>query len=179
MIRVLAAVVVAAGVAGCGPGPSPAPPSARVTVTSTAPRASVPAATPSPAVALPDRALTPGAARSDLAEVCPHVSAALEAARPSAAVKARVYAEYGIPRSRWHLFRVDHDIPLGLDGENVIANLWPQDYAQSLNKDRVEDALHAWVCAAPGAAGQARLARAQAAIASKWTDAETVLGISA
>ena len=191
MIRVLAAaaVVLAAAVAGCTPAPSPAPPP-----TGTVPTAGITRAVPTPPaplasataraslispVAEPDRTLTPGAAGSSLAEICPDVAAALEAARPSTAVKAKVYAEYGIPAAQRHLYRVDHDIPLGLDGQNVMANLWPQPYAQSLKKDRVEDALHNWVCAVSGQAAQERLARAQAAIADRWTTAETVLGISA
>ena len=183
MIRVLGAVLLAAAAAGCAPSPSPSPPPAGTAVTVSA--SATPAITravptppaPLPSAALPDRTLTPGAAGSSLAEICPHVSTALEAARPDAAMKAAVYAEYSIPPARRHLFRIDHLDPLALDGQNVMANLWPQPLAESLRKDKVEDALHAWVCAAAGAAAQARLGEAQAAISHDWTAAETVLGI--
>jgi hypothetical protein len=51
--------------------------------------------------------VTPGAAGTVLAAICPTVSAALEAHRPSTAVKDEVYAEYGIPASQQHLYRID------------------------------------------------------------------------
>src|SRR5690349_18629637 len=44
----------------------------------------------------PPRPVTPGAAGHSLPAVCPLVSVALEARRPSTAVKDQVYAEYGI-----------------------------------------------------------------------------------
>src|SRR4051812_40606846 len=45
---------------------------------------------------LPNHHLTPGADGHSFAQVCPHVSAALENGRPSTAVKNQVYAAYHI-----------------------------------------------------------------------------------
>jgi hypothetical protein len=107
--------------------------------------------------------VTPGAAGSNLAAICPVVSAALEARRPSTAVKDEVYAEYGIPPSQHHLYRIDHLVPLELDGRNTVRNLWPQPVRASLAKDGLENTLHSMVCA-----GQITLASAQRAIRANW-----------
>jgi hypothetical protein len=136
-------------------------------------------ATPAPATpgpsgyALPDRTLTPGAGTNDLAQICPHVDPAIEAARPSAAAKTRVYAAYGIPAGQRHLYVVDHLVSLSVGGENVQANEWPQPVAQAKAKDRVEAALHTWVCAHPG-----QLAAAQRAEAANWATALDTLGVA-
>jgi hypothetical protein len=108
----------------------------------------------------------PGAAGTVLAAICPTVSAALEAHRPSTAVKDEVYAEYGIPAGQQHLYRIDHLVPLELDGRNSIRNLWPQPVKTSYAKDRLENTLHSMVCA-----GQITLASAQRAIRTNWARA--------
>jgi hypothetical protein len=104
--------------------------------------------------------------RLSLTAICPTVSAALEARRPSTAVKNKVYAEYGIPAGRHHLYRIDHLVPLELDGKNSIRNLWPQRIGASRAKDRLEYALHSMVCV-----GQITLASAQRAIRTNWVRA--------
>jgi hypothetical protein len=85
------------------------------------------------------------------------------------------YPAYGVPASA--KTELDHLVSLELGGANDASNLWPESPPTPNPKDKVENALHDWVCAAPGAAGQARLARAQAAIASDWLTAERVLGV--
>lgn len=111
----------------------------------------------------PPHRVTPGAGRHSLAAICPAVSAALEAARPSMAVRNEVFAEYGIPASQYHRYRIDHLVPLELDGSNSIRNLWPQLVGAARAKDRLENALHSMVCS-----GQITLASAQRAISGNW-----------
>ena len=146
-------------VAAASPTPTPVP-----VATQTAPPA-VLAAAPS-GWGRPPGAVTPGAAGHSLAAICPAVSAALEAARPSLAVRDLVFAHYGIAPGQRHRFRIDHLIPLELDGSNGIRNLWPQPVRASHAKDRLEDKLHAMVCA-----GQITLAKAQRAIRTNWARA--------
>ena len=114
----------------------------------------------------PPAAVTPGGAGHSLAEICPVVSAALEAARPSAAVRDLVFAHYGIGPGQRHRFRIDHLVPLELDGSNGARNLWPQPVRASHAKDRLEARLHDLVCA-----GQITLANAQRAIRANWVRA--------
>ena len=72
-------------------------------------------------------------------------------------------------------FEEDHLIPLALGGAAADArNLWPQrreaaDGWTAANKDRLENALHARVCA-----GEVPLAQAQQAVARDWTAAYTL-----
>jgi hypothetical protein len=115
---------------------------------------------------LPARSITPGAGELSLAAICPSVSATLEARRPSTSVKDEVYDEYGIAAGQRHRYRIDHLVPLELDGSNSIRNLWPQLIAASRAKDRLEDTLHSMVCA-----GKITLADAQHAIATNWVRA--------
>ena len=131
---------------------------------------------------LPDARCTPGA-------VDPAVTAAVlcspgyrtSAYRPPASDTDRfkhdeAYPAYGLAGTvRTEL---DHLVSLELGGSNDARNLWPQSPPSPNSKDRIEGALHRWVCAVSGAAGQARLARAQTAIASNWMSAEAVLGIA-
>ena len=72
---------------------------------------------------------------------------------------------------------LDHLISIELGGANDAANLWPELGPIPNPKDTVENALHAWVCAAAGAEAEARLHDAQVAIAADWTTAEQTLGI--
>jgi hypothetical protein len=90
----------------------------------------------------------------------------LEARRPTTAVKDQVYTEYGITPGQRHRYRIDHLVPLELDGSNSIRNLWPQPLRASRTKDRLENTLHSMVCA-----GQITLARAQRAIRTNWVRA--------
>jgi hypothetical protein len=115
---------------------------------------------------LPDPMLTPGASLTiDAATVCqPGYSKSVR--HTSGKLKASIYREYGLDRAVSH-FEVDHLISLELGGADVAANLWPQSYdTETWNahtKDKLEDRLHALVCA-----GRLRLEQAQRDIATDW-----------
>lgn len=117
----------------------------------------------------PDPSCTPGDVHGTaLADICPHVDPALEAARPTQRVKDQVYALYGITSRKPGQYEIDHVVPLELDGANTVNNLWPEpnDHPSSraLNsKDLLENRLHALVCA-----GTVPLTTAQQAIARDW-----------
>jgi hypothetical protein len=117
-------------------------------------------------IALPRRALTPGAVRPvQLAELCntqdldndPPVTPTLEQA---------VLQEYGIAASAEKNYALDYLITPELGGSNSIQNLWPQPYSSTWNarvKDQLEDHLHVLVCQ-----GKIQLTTAQNDIASDW-----------
>lgn len=91
-------------------------------------------------------------------------------------VKQQVYAAYGIAKHKPGDYEVDHLISLQLGGSNSVRNLWPEPYkTKPINayvKDRIENKLHALVCA-----GQLDLRTAQAMIAQNWPLAyETYIG---
>ena len=182
----LAAVALCAAACTAAPPSTPAP---SVTPVS-APHSSA-QGTPSPSPAgtfpadwpLPDRVLTPGAVTSatDTSRICPHVDPALEAARPTSAEKAQVYAAYGLsypqPSGEYEL---DHLVPIELGGQpDSAANEFPErndtpDPAMIAkwhlspafvhnSKDILEDTLHYLVCS-----GRVPLNVAQQAIASDW-----------
>jgi hypothetical protein len=111
---------------------------------------------------LPNHHLTPGAWGHDIAQVCPHVDPALEAGRPSTAVKNQVYAEYGITHHVYGQYEIDHLVPLELDGSNSKANLWPEPGLHN-PKDVLENRLHYLVCG-----HKVSLATAQHAIDTDW-----------
>ena len=115
---------------------------------------------------VPARSVTPGSGELSTAAICPSVSAALEERRPSTAVKDEVYDEYGIAAGQRYRYRIDHLVPLELDGSNSIRNLWPQLIGASRAKDRLEDTLHSMVCAE-----KITLAAAQYAIRTNWVRA--------
>jgi hypothetical protein len=72
---------------------------------------------------------------------------------------------------------LDHLVSLELGGANDASNLWVEPGPIPNPKDTIENALHAWVCAASGQAAETRLHDAQQAIAADWLTAEHVLGI--
>src|SRR5882672_5431590 len=114
----------------------------------------------------PDATLTPGAVlTTDAATVCqPGYSKSVR--HTSGKLKAAIYREYRLDKSESH-FEVDHLISLELGGADVATNLWPQSYDtepwNAHTKDRLEDRLHALVCA-----GRLPLERAQREIAADW-----------
>lgn len=62
-------------------------------------------------------------------------------------LKKEVYKKYKLtypPKKNTYI--TDHYIPLELGGSNDIKNLWPQPYADSLKKDKVENYLATIVC---------------------------------
>jgi hypothetical protein len=130
---------------------------------------------------LPDHACTPGGIDITItaAKLCSgHYST--KSYRPPESQTARfkydeAYPAYGIPRTA--RTELDHLVSLELGGDNDAANLWPEIPPVPNPKDKVENVLHAWVCAVSRAAGQDRLRKAQLAIAGNWVMAEQVLGI--
>lgn len=125
------------------------------------------------ALTLPDPKLTPGKVRTtSTAALCPHADT--KAVRNvSAKTKAAVFAAYHVTPTPG-AYEVDHLISLELGGSNDAANLWPQPYHGPMNahdKDRLENRLHALVCA-----GTITLVEAQHAIATDWVAALTRYG---
>ncbi len=116
----------------------------------------------------PPAAVTPGAVRrGPTTAICPVVSGTLRQAGPvTAAATNVVYAEYGIARQQRHRYRIDHLVPLVLDGSNAAQNLWPQPTAGAGAKTRTGSALHELVCA-----GSMTLAQAQHLIEQNWVAA--------
>jgi hypothetical protein len=127
---------------------------------------------------LPDPICTPGVADPRVTQdniqttIC--VSGYTAKVRPASAytsaLKRQQISDYGYADVTPADYEEDHLIPLELGGAPADPrNLWPEprsgDYTAS-EKDRVENALHAKVCA-----GLATLAAAQASIARDWESA--------
>jgi hypothetical protein len=117
---------------------------------------------------LPDRRCAPGAyfKNADRAHICkPGYTKTVRDV--SAALKRRVYAEYGITQHSRSSYEVDHLVPLELGGSNSIANLFPEAAAPAPGfheKDRLENKAHDAFCSG------ARVLRAtQRSIATNWT----------
>ena len=90
----------------------------------------------------------------------------------TAAEKAEVLAAYNIPAGQSAYYEVDHLVPLAIGGANVVANLWPQPWAEADQKDVLEVELQRRVCR-----GLMSQAEAQREVADDWTAAYTrVLG---
>lgn len=118
---------------------------------------------------LPNPTITPGATRHVTRATLCQPGTARDARHVTAATKRRVFEAYALtPNGR--SFEVDHLIPLELGGSNDLANLWPQSYlTQPYNaavKDRLENRLHALVCA-----GALPLTTAQRALSEDWISA--------
>lgn len=116
---------------------------------------------------LPNSSLTPGDVLAVTAkDVCVKGYAGDTRDVPQA-VKIGVYKSYGITHRETGEYEIDHLISLELGGSNSSKNLWPQSYKTSPwnahVKDKLEDALHADVCA-----GRKTLQEAQQAISRDW-----------
>jgi len=120
---------------------------------------------------LPDRRCSPGAYDSSVTQaniqstICVSGYTATVRNVP-ASEKTAVYKEYGITHHAPYSFEVDHIVSLELGGSNSIANLYPEAYANPNGarvKDRLENAMHAAVCA-----GTLALKTAQGEVASNW-----------
>jgi hypothetical protein len=125
---------------------------------------------------MPNRATTPGASFPAVttAQICvPGYSATVRDVTTS--TRRHVYALYRLPYPPPPgRYEVDHLIPLELGGSNAVANLWPEPRAGpggSLVKDRLENYLHAHVCAHDVA-----LATAQQEFATNWWAAYVAAG---
>jgi hypothetical protein len=131
-------------------------------------RAQPPLATPQAGAAahLPNPTLTPGDSLAvTTADICvPGYSKKVRNVPET--VKAKAYLAYGITTHQPGTYEVDHLISLELGGSNSLKNLWPESYQGAWNahvKDKLENKLHALVCA-----GQLALPTAQHAIATNW-----------
>jgi len=153
-------LAISIGLSGCSGGQA-----------TSAPAASGGGAKAGPASLYPNPSLTPGDALPGVTakEVC--VSGYSSSVRSvSSDEKAAVYQRYGIPNEPGK-HEVDHFISLELGGSNMVTNLWPEPYVtpDALNKigahekDKVENALHAEVCA-----GRMTLQQAQDQIRTDW-----------
>jgi len=117
--------------------------------------------------AVPDRSLTPGATRRvTISDVCsmPHEEVVGEV---SAALRQKVFREYGIVDAHAGDYEIDYLIAPGLGGVEEIHNLWPEPYTSPTwnahVKDALEEHLHQMVCS-----GKLDLATAQRDIATDW-----------
>ena len=133
---------------------------------------------------LPDPACTPGAtyARVTQANIATTICVAgwTDTIRSDEGhtenLKIKQIRLYGYATTNPFDFEEDHLIPLELGGAPFSTrNLWPEyDHGTIPNpKDSVEDALNKAVCD-----GRVSLRAAQHAIATNWTTAESVLGVS-
>ena len=124
---------------------------------------------------LPDPTLTPGAVNPDLTaeKLCAPGFTTKDYRGTTQATKNAVYREYGMsgPRQGYCATtsgcEIDHLISIEIGGADVKENLWPQSYdTQPWNahvKDKLENKLHALVCA-----GTITLDEAQTAIRTDW-----------
>ncbi len=111
---------------------------------------------------LPNPGLTAGTVlSSDLSKIC-QSGYTSTVRNVSTTDKARAAKEYGYvgPSSG---VEYEHLISLELGGGNDLANLWPEPIAEAHVKDRLENYLHAQVCA-----NKMNLADVQTRIASNW-----------
>jgi Protein of unknown function (DUF3761) len=118
---------------------------------------------------LPDRRCSPGAYYSKLtkAVLCAPTFRTTAIRNVPESEKFAVEQEYGmVPRAYGRTIEIDHIVSLELGGSNDIANLFPEpgSGAESYHvKDKLENRLHAMVCA-----GQIGLRQAQTGIARDW-----------
>ena len=83
-------------------------------------------------------------------------------------MKAEVLAAYNIPDAKSPYYEVDHLVPLAIGGANVVANLWPEPWAEAVQKDVLEVELQRRVCH-----GLLSQAEAQREVADDWAAAYT------
>lgn len=114
--------------------------------------------------------LTPGVVRTDISanQVC-KIKWGKDARAVTAAMKKQVFVEYGFPKLNKDPrcpCEIDHLVSRELLGADDVKNLWVQSYSGPWNahmKDRLENRLHAEVCA-----GRMSLAEAQREIRTDW-----------
>lgn len=117
----------------------------------------------------PDRRCSPGAYYSKLtkAVICSSSFHTSSIRNVPDSEKHEVEVEYGLtPKSYGSTLEIDHIVSLELGGSNDIANLFPEKADADPGyhvKDKLENKLHAMVCA-----GQIALRTAQQKIASNW-----------
>jgi len=111
---------------------------------------------------LPDPRCTPGQATWDTLEVVCTQRTTNVRNVPEARKRA-VLKSYGAHRGKAGDLEIDHLVPLELGGTNSQNNLWPQPAPLYHSKDRLENELHALVCA-----GEMELTQAQHDIETDW-----------
>jgi hypothetical protein len=116
---------------------------------------------------VPDRSLTPGLIRqAAIRDVCIMDHEEVVKVVP-AALRQRVFQEYGIANADADNYEVDFLIAPGLGGAEDVRNLWPEPNASPVWNSRVKDALeerlHQLVCS-----GKLDLPTAQREIATDW-----------
>ena len=117
--------------------------------------------------AIPDRNLTPGAARQvAIKDICS--VAHEEVVKPvSLSLRQQVFHEYGIINPNPDDYEIDYLIAPELGGLEDIQNLWPEPNASptwnSHAKDALEERLHELVCS-----GKLDVATAQHDISTNW-----------
>jgi Protein of unknown function (DUF3761) len=117
----------------------------------------------------PDRACSPGAYYSGLttAVLCSSSFRTGDVRDVPDSEKHAVEVEYGMaPRAYGRTLEIDHIVSLELGGSNDIANLYPEKASPGPGyhvKDKLENKLHAMVCA-----GTVTLRAAQVGIATHW-----------
>ncbi len=121
------------------------------------------------AVSVPNPSLTPGATvLLDQSKICMEPGANNKPV--PAALRKRVFAEYGIASAEPEAYEVDYLITPALGGADDIRNLWPQSNSATIwnarVKDMLEDHLRGLVCD-----GKLDLATAQREIAGNWIEA--------
>lgn len=134
----------------------------------------------------PDPVCTPGAIRDDIdpqhleRNVClPGWSATVRPPKAETGrLKTQAMTAYGVPAAARSTTELDHDVPESMGGASDVKNLWPersdlpgQGFRNS--KDKVEDDVHAWVCAGH----RDRWAAAVAAFINNWQTAKQTLGV--
>lgn len=117
------------------------------------------------AFSIPDSRLTPGAAvLANKQAVCSQANVNNKSV--SAAMRQRVFDEYGISRAEPQAYEVDYLVTPALGGADDLRNLWPHSYAAVWNarvKDVLEERLRDMVCD-----GNLELTVAQKEIAGNW-----------
>ena len=94
---------------------------------------------------LPDPIMTPGAV--DPAATCDVVcNGTTRERRHVAAAEGRGACSYNIQKAERSFYEIDHLVPLAIGGANVVANLWPQPWAEADQKDVLEVELQRRVC---------------------------------
>lgn len=122
---------------------------------------------------LPDPVCSPGALNPAVTQATIHSTICVpgwtKTVRPSTrytnSLKAAQIKAYGYSDTKLADYEEDHVVPLEVGGApSDPRNLWPESPPSPNAKDRVENLLHAEVCA-----GRVTLATAQREIAKDWT----------
>ena len=133
---------------------------------------------------LPDSKCTPGAINpvATLGQLCPSAHTANwrpSASYTSALKRNQLATRYdyvdssGSHQPTLATSEEDHLISLELGGApSAVANLWPEPHASFNEKDKVESAAHAAICA-----GRLTLPQAQQGIATNWIELGKRLGV--